>query len=72
MALEAGVPIVPLATVGGFRTLPPGSLRLHPGRYTILLGSPVDPKAYPDREALLKAVHDSIKQLVATAKERQA
>jgi len=72
MALEAGVPIVPLATVGGFRTLPPGSLRLHPGRYTILLGSPVDPKAFPDREALLKAVRDSIKQLVATAKERQA
>ncbi len=64
------MPIVPLATVGGFRTLPPGSLRLRPGRYTILFGRPVDPGAYPDRESLMRAVEADIHALVAKAKAR--
>ena len=70
MALEAGVPVVPLATVGGFRALPPGSLRLRPGRYTIQVGSPVDPRAFPDRDALLLEVRRRIEQLVETARGR--
>lgn len=70
MAQDAGVPIVPLATVGGFRTLPPGSLRLRPGRYTILFGRPVDPGAYPDRESLMRAVEADIHALVEKAKAR--
>ena len=68
MALDAGVPIVPLATVGGFKTLPPGSLRLRPGHYTILIGNPVDPTAFPDRDSLMKEVRRSIEILVETAK----
>jgi 1-acyl-sn-glycerol-3-phosphate acyltransferase len=68
MALDAGVPIVPLATVGGYRTLPPGSLRLRPGRYTILIGQPVDPAAFPDRDSLLKEVRRHIEMLVETAR----
>jgi len=68
MAQEAGVPIVPLATVGGFRTLPPGSFRLRPGRYTILIGSPVDPAAFPDRESLMQEVRRNIESLVETAR----
>ena len=38
LALEAGVPIVPLATVGGFRVLASGSLRIRPGRYALHVG----------------------------------
>ena len=68
LALEAGVPIVPMATVGGFRVLPPGSLRLRPGRYTVLLGEPVHPSDYPDRDSLMKAVRARIENLVAEAK----
>lgn len=67
MAQDAGVPIVPLATVGGFKTLPPGSLRFRPGRYTILVGEPVEPSAYPDREALMQKVRADIERLVETA-----
>lgn len=70
MALEAGVPIVPLATVGGFKTLPPGSLRLRPGRYTILIGNPVDPTGFADRESLMQEVRRHIEVLVETAKAR--
>ena len=68
MALDAGVPIVPMATVGGFKTLPPGSLRLRPGHYTILIGNPVFPATFPDRNALMNEVHRSIETLVETAK----
>ena len=67
MALDAGVPIVPLATVGGYQIMPPGSLRMHPGRYTILIGKPVDPRTFPNRDALMKEVRRHIEVLVATA-----
>jgi 1-acyl-sn-glycerol-3-phosphate acyltransferase len=68
MALEAGVPIVPLATVGGFKTLPPGALHFRPGRYTILVGTPVDPAHFPDRESLMQEVRRHIEGLVEAAK----
>ena len=68
MALAAGVPIVPLATVGGFRTLPPGSLRFRPGSYTILVGAPVDPAAFPDRDSLLREVRRHIEMLLESAR----
>jgi len=70
MALEAGVPIVPLATVGGFKTLPPGALRLRSGRYTILVGHPVDPTAFPDRDSLMREVRRNIESLLETAQGR--
>lgn len=60
MAEEAGVPIVPLATVGGHRMLPPGALRVRPGRYVVAFGQPVDPADYPSREALMAEVRRQI------------
>jgi 1-acyl-sn-glycerol-3-phosphate acyltransferase len=68
LALEAAVPIVPMATVGGFRVLPPGSKRLRPGRFDILVGEPVDPAAYPDRDALAEEVRRRIQALIADVK----
>jgi 1-acyl-sn-glycerol-3-phosphate acyltransferase len=70
MAQEAGVPIVPLATVGGFSTLPPGSLRLRPGSYTIFIGAPVDPSAFPDRDSLMQEVRRNIETLMEAARAK--
>jgi 1-acyl-sn-glycerol-3-phosphate acyltransferase len=70
LAQEAGVPIVPMATVGGFQVLPPGSMRLRPGRYTVLLGEPVHPHEHPDRDSLMKEVRARIEKLVAEARDR--
>jgi 1-acyl-sn-glycerol-3-phosphate acyltransferase len=53
LALDAGVPIIPIATVGGFQVLPRGTLRFRPGRYLVLVGEPVDPADHPDRDALM-------------------
>jgi 1-acyl-sn-glycerol-3-phosphate acyltransferase len=70
LALDAGVPIVPMATVGGFQVLPSGSLRLRPGRYTVLVGEPVHPADHPDRDALMKEVRTRVENLVAEARNR--
>jgi 1-acyl-sn-glycerol-3-phosphate acyltransferase len=67
MAREAGVRIVPLATLGGHRMLPPGTLRVQPGRYVIAFGDPVDPRDYPDRDALIAEVRRQITGLRETA-----
>lgn len=68
LAQEAGVPIVPLATVGGFQVLPPGSLRIRPGRYDVVVGEPVDPAAFEDRDALIAEVRWRIEALIAKAR----
>jgi 1-acyl-sn-glycerol-3-phosphate acyltransferase len=68
LAQDAGVPIVPMATVGGFHVLPSGSLRIRPGRYTVILGEPVHPTDHPDRDALMKEVRTRIENLVAVAR----
>jgi 1-acyl-sn-glycerol-3-phosphate acyltransferase len=68
LALDAGVPIIPMATVGGFQVLPSGSLRIRPGKYVIRLGEPVLPAEHADRESLMKEVRDRIEALVAEAR----
>ena len=74
LALDADVPIVPMATVGGFHVLPPRSLRIRPGRFTVLMGDPVHPSDHRDRDALMKEVRTRIENLVAeaTISEREA
>ncbi len=65
LAMDADVPIIPMATVGGFRVLPAGSIRPRPGPYTIRMGPPVLPSAHADREALMVAVRGRIEELMA-------
>jgi 1-acyl-sn-glycerol-3-phosphate acyltransferase len=67
MAHEAGVPIVPLAAVGGHHMLPPGRVRIRPGRYVVAFGQPVDPKEFHGRDALMAEVHRQIVALRAWA-----
>jgi 1-acyl-sn-glycerol-3-phosphate acyltransferase len=70
LALDAGVPIIPMATVGGFHVLPSGSLRIRPGRYTLLMGEPVLPSDHADRDSLMKEVRQRIEALVTEARGR--
>jgi 1-acyl-sn-glycerol-3-phosphate acyltransferase len=68
LAIDAGVPIVPLAAVGGFDMLPPGAVLLRPGRFTIAFGAPVDPGQFESREALIREVRSRIAALHAQAR----
>ena len=72
LALEAGVPIVPLATKGGFQVLPRGSLFFRPGQYTVRVGTPVQPTEFPDRDRLMQEVRRSIEALMLETQGTEA
>jgi 1-acyl-sn-glycerol-3-phosphate acyltransferase len=62
MAIEAGVPIVPVACSGAHRIMKKKSLVIHPGRVIVRFGKPVDASGYTieQRDALARRVHDAI------------
>jgi 1-acyl-sn-glycerol-3-phosphate acyltransferase len=62
LALQAGVPIVPVSIRGGHAILPKGSLGLRPGTIDIAFGAPIDTAAYSfeTRDALIEAVRGRI------------
>jgi len=62
MAIEAGVPVVPVACAGAHRIMPKNSLVIHPGTVTVRFGKPIDASAYAieQRDDLAKAIHDAI------------
>jgi len=62
MAIEAGVPVVPVVCVGAHRIMPKKSLVIHPGTVTVRFGKPIDASAYTieQRDDLARAVHDAI------------
>ncbi len=69
LAMDAGVPIVPLATVGGFQTLPWGTIFVRPGRYVVSFGEPVDTTSYTNRDELMQEVRVRIEALIADARK---
>jgi 1-acyl-sn-glycerol-3-phosphate acyltransferase len=60
MALEAGVPILPMTILGTRAIWPKGSMAIKPGTATVVFHSPIHPNNFPDREALMEAVRTSI------------
>lgn len=62
MAIEAGVPVVPVTCIGAHRIMAKKSLEIHPGTVTVRIGKPIDASAYTieQRDDLAKVVHDAI------------
>ena len=62
MAIEAGVPIVPVACSGAHRIMKKNSLVIHPGRVTVRFGKPVEASGFTveQRNALAQQVHDAV------------
>ncbi|WP_242341432.1 MULTISPECIES: lysophospholipid acyltransferase family protein [Anaeromyxobacter] len=56
VAMEAGVPVVPVAISGAGRITPKRAIAVYPGEIRIALGDPVDPRAFPNKTALLVEV----------------
>ncbi|MDR2562282.1 MAG: 1-acyl-sn-glycerol-3-phosphate acyltransferase [Holophagales bacterium] len=63
LAIKAGVPIVPLATLGGWNVLPKGVLIPRKGKISVLFGRTVYPKDYPSKEALMNEVETQIRDM---------
>ncbi len=64
LALEAGVPLVPLAIRGGRDILPKGSWRTKSGPYSLTVGEPLDPRAFADPEALRTVAEARLKAML--------
>jgi len=60
LALETGVPIVPVTILGTETLMPKGKSFAKPGEVTVVFHSPVDPKDHPDREELMTVVRDAV------------
>ena len=60
LAMESGVPVVPVTILGTFESWPKTRFALRPGRATVVFHKPLDPHNYPDRDSLMKAVRDTI------------
>ena len=62
LALQAGVPIVPVSIRGGREVMAKGSLRARPGRIDVIFGTPVATSAYSlqTKDLLISAVRDRI------------
>jgi 1-acyl-sn-glycerol-3-phosphate acyltransferase len=69
LAIDAGVPIVPVAVTGARACMPPGSLLLRPGRVHMVVLEPIPTAGLTDadREALVAKVRGAIAQTLAEA-----
>jgi 1-acyl-sn-glycerol-3-phosphate acyltransferase len=64
LALEAGVPLIPLAIRGGHAILPKGAWRTQGGPYTLTVGAPLDPGGFDDAESLRTAAEARLRELL--------
>ena len=74
LAIEAGLPVVPLAVIGTRRTMPKGRLRTEPADVELVIHEPIPAPAIVaptprDAKALADRVHDVVS---ATVEARQA
>lgn len=60
LAMDAGIPILPITMVGLYETWPKGKFKITPGTVTVIFHKPIDPKQFADRDALLFAVRAAI------------
>ena len=65
MAIEGGVPIVPVALVGSRPIMPKGSFRIRPGAMTVRVGEliSVEGMTHADRDGLRDTVRDAVARL---------
>jgi len=60
LAMESGVPVVPVTLLGTFESWPRKRFALRPGTATVVFHAPLDPRSYPDPNSLMNAVADTI------------
>jgi 1-acyl-sn-glycerol-3-phosphate acyltransferase len=67
LAMDAGVPIVPIALRGTRALMPRGSLRVRSGEVFVIIGAPIPTSglSIDDRPALIERVRDAIAAMAA-------
>jgi 1-acyl-sn-glycerol-3-phosphate acyltransferase len=69
LALQAGVPLVPIAIAGSGRVMPAGTIRLRPGPVLVQVLPPLEVTEFlpDDHEGLLNSVHRLIREALEQA-----
>ena len=60
LAIETGFPIIPMTIVNSHDVWPKKRFGITPGTVSVVFHAPVDPKSFPDREALMSSVRATI------------
>ena len=60
LAMDSGVPVVPVTLRGSHALLPKGSLQLRAGTVDVIVHAALLPQAFADRESLRRAVRERI------------
>lgn len=60
LAMECGVPVVPMTIVGTHYVMPKGRYSIKPGKVTVIFHEPIDPKDFVSRECLMEKVRAAI------------
>lgn len=60
LAMDSGVPVVPVTILGTFESWPKTRFALHRGTATVVFHPPIDPREFTDRDALMLAVRESM------------
>jgi 1-acyl-sn-glycerol-3-phosphate acyltransferase len=63
VAMEAGVPVVPVAISGSGRVTPKNVVAVVPGTIRVAIGDPVEPRQFQSKEALLVEVRRRVIEL---------
>ena len=56
LAMECGVPVVPITIVGTHGAMPKGRFAIKPGRVKVIFHPPIEPKDFGDRDSLMEKV----------------
>ena len=72
LALQAGVPVIPVAIRGSWNVLPPGTIRVTPGAVMVRFLEPIasEPFGPDDVEGLLQSVHSALARDLAAPEGR--
>jgi len=60
LALETGIPIVPMTILGTYQMMPKRRFAIRPGKATVVFHSPVSPSDFADKDQLIAAIRDRI------------
>jgi 1-acyl-sn-glycerol-3-phosphate acyltransferase len=60
LAIESGVPVVPITLIGTQKAWPKGKFAIYPVTVTMIFHAPIDPNKFESRESLMVAVKDVI------------
>jgi 1-acyl-sn-glycerol-3-phosphate acyltransferase len=60
LAMECGVPVVPVTIAGTFNLMPKGRFAIKPGTATVIFHPPIEPQDFGSKECLMEKVRAAI------------